>query len=185
MKRLMALALASALALAACGTAEVDAGAGDATSSTASATTAATTEATDASATESSTAATEAATTTAAAEEGLGPDEMAITEAYAVAFNSESTYEETAPYLVAPEGLEETVQGYIDIGEQMGGVSVGIDKIELDGDSAAITYTLLFGGNPSYRDLAGTAVRTDAGWQISREMFCGLMSSARVGCPAG
>ena len=90
---------------------------------------------------------------------------------------------ETADLLVEPEGLEETVEGYQGIGTQMGGVSVQIDEITVNGDEAEIKYTLLFGGNPTYSDLTGSAVRTDAGWQISRDMFCGLMTSARVGCP--
>ena len=85
--------------------------------------------------------------------------------------------------VVEPEGLEETVEGYQGIGTQMGGVSVQIDEITVNGDEAEIKYTLLFGGNPTYSDLTGSAVRTDAGWQISRDMFCGLMTSARVGCP--
>ena len=110
-------------------------------------------------------------------------DEVAITDAYSVAFNSESTFEQTASYLVAPEGLEETVTGYQETGTQMGGVSVEIDEIDVNGDEAAIEYTLFFGGNPTYSGLSGTAVRTEDGWQISREMFCRLMMSARVGCP--
>ena len=66
----------------------------------------------------------------------------------------------------------------------MGGVAVQIDSITVNGDEASILYTLLFGGNPTYAGLIGSAVKTDAGWQISRQMFCGLMTSARVGCPA-
>ncbi len=58
-----------------------------------------------------------------------------------------------------------------------------IESITVSGSEATVVYTLLFGGNPTYSGLNGTAILTDAGWQLSREMFCGLMTSARVGCP--
>ena len=173
MKRLMAPLLASALALGACGGSELEVGAGEATTTTRAV----------AEASAATTTTTAAPTTTTAPPVERSDDELAITEAYAVAFNSESTFDDTAPYLVAPDGLEDTVAGYRSIGTQMGGVSVEIESIAIDGVDATLTYTLLFGGNPTYTGLSGSAVLTDAGWQIGRDMFCGLMSSARVGCP--
>ena len=166
MNRTTYLIVATALTIAACGGSDIGSN-GDVV-------------ATDppAAAAEESTDATEAAAQ-------MSEDEVAITEAYGIAFNSESSFDQTSPYLITPQGLEETVAGYQDIGTQMGGVAVSIDSIEVDGDTAAITYTLLFGGNPTYSDLTGSATRTETGWQISREMFCGLMTSARVGCPDG
>ena len=52
-----------------------------------------------------------------------------------------------------------------------------------DGDEAKVIYSFLFAGSPAYTDLEGDAVRTDVGWQITREFFCDIMTSARVGCP--
>lgn len=128
-------------------------------------------------------------TTTAGASAGIvpgeDPDVDAIVEAYGVVFDSETTFEEKAPYLVDPSGMEETVTGYMEAGDAVGGIELQVSAVTIDGDAAAVTYDFLFAGNPSYTGLEGDAVRTDAGWQISREMFCDIMSSARVGCPAG
>ena len=186
MNRLIAGALAATLTLVACGSSELDTAAADeATTTTAAVQETTTTKAAPTTTTTAppETTITTVAETTTTTEAEPSEDELAITEAYAVAFDSESTFEQTAPYVVDPEGLEETVTEYQNTGTEMGGVTVGIDNITINGDEASILYTLYFGGNPTYAGLVGSAVMTDAGWQISREMFCGLMTSARVGCP--
>jgi len=129
--------------------------------------------------------------TTAASSAGAAPsivagedaDVDAVVEAYMVVFDSSTTFEEKAPYLVEPEGLEQTVTKYTATGTSMGGVSLDPKSVTIDGDLAAVNYDFLFGGSPSYTDLTGDAVRTAAGWQITREMFCDIMRSARSSCP--
>jgi len=173
-----------ALALAACGS---DAEPAATTTTAASPTTIApTTTAAPTTTTTLAPATTEAAAAAEPAEvvPGADADVDAVVEAYAIVFDSATTYEEKVPYLVEPEGLEQTVADYADIGGQMGGVSVEATGVSIVGDEAFISYSLLFGGNPTYTDLSGDAVRTDAGWQITREMFCGIMTSARVECPS-
>lgn len=114
---------------------------------------------------------------------GEDPDVDAIVLAYQVAFDSTSDYEAKAPYIEDPTGLEETVAQYLVTGETMGGITVEVTEVTVDGDTATLVYDLLFNDNPTYPDLTGRAVRTEAGWQIPRGAFCSLMSSARVGCP--
>lgn len=125
-----------------------------------------------------------APTTTAAEAEASDEDIAAITLAYEIVFSSETSYEEKAPLIVDPTGLEETVTKYQTTGEQMGGVGLLAKQISVSDDLADVTYDLLFGGNPTYPDLTGDAVRIDGTWKITREMFCSIMTSARVGCPA-
>lgn len=116
---------------------------------------------------------------------GEDVDVDAVVEAYLVVFDSSTTIAEKTPYLVDPEGLEDTVTKYTTNGELMGGVSLDPKSVAVEGDTAVVYYDFLFGGNPSYTDLTGDAIRTEAGWQITREMFCGIMTSARAGCPPG
>jgi hypothetical protein len=116
---------------------------------------------------------------------GEDADVDAVVEAYMVVFDSSTTMAEKTPYLVDPEGLEDTVTKYTTNGELMGGVSLDPKSVIVDGDTAVVYYDFLFGGNPSYTDLTGDAVKTEEGWQITREMFCGIMTSARAGCPPG
>lgn len=124
---------------------------------------------------------TRAATTTLATSE---EDRLEITALYEVVFSSETGYEEKAPLIDDPTGLEDTVTTYQETGEQMGGVSLEARDISVAGDIADVTYDLLFAGTPTYPNLTGDAVRIDGVWRITREMFCTIMTSARVGCPA-
>ena len=109
---------------------------------------------------------------------------MEITALYEVVFSSETGYDEKAPLIDDPTGLEDTVTEYQETGEQMGGVSLAAKDISVAGDVAVVTYDLLFAGTPTYPNLTGDAVRIDGVWKITREMFCSIMTSARVGCPA-
>jgi len=131
-----------------------------------------------------STTTTTVAPTTTAENPTSEVDRDAITIAYEIVFSSETTFEEKAPLIDDPSGLEETVLKYQETGESMGGVSLAATKITVDGDSAEVIYDFLFGGTPTYPDLTGDAVRVDGTWKVSRTMFCSIMSSARVGCPA-
>ena len=184
MKRLTVLVSIVALITAGCGGSEPGATESTTTTQTATTTTQApTTTTTEAPTTTTTT--TEAPTTTVA--EGIvvgeDPEVDAIVAAYTIALDSVSSYEEKAPYIDDPSGLEETVTKYLETGQSMGGIGVAPSAVVIDGDTAVVTYDLLFGGNPTYPDLTGPAVKTADGWKITREGFCSLMSSARVGCP--
>ncbi len=176
MKRIAVLGVTLALVATACGTAQ------DTTSETApiarpQATTLATTTTTRPIAT------TTMAPTTTALDTTTDADRQAITTAYEIVFSSETTYEEKAPFLKDPTGLEDTVLKYQEVGDSMGGVSLAATKITVQGSVAEVIYDFLFAGTPTYPDLTGDAVLIDGTWMITREMFCSIMSSARVGCP--
>jgi hypothetical protein len=110
-------------------------------------------------------------------------DTQEINDLYEIVFSSDTTYEEKAPLIDDPTGLEETVAEYTKTGDSMGGVGLVATSITVTGDTAEVTYDLLFGGNPTYPDLTGDAVRVDGTWLVTRELFCSIMASARVGCP--
>ena len=183
-RRAWMVALVLALVAAACGSDEAaDAGA------SATDTTVATTTTTTTTVPATTTTAAPATTTTVADADagGIVPGEDAevdaVVLAYTIALDSVSTYDEKAPYIDDPSGLEDTVAQYLKTGESMGGIGVLPSAVAIDGDTAVVTYDLLFGGNPTYPDLSGDAVKTADGWKITRAGFCSLMSSARVGCP--
>lgn len=184
MKRtqLTVVLVALSLILAACGADE-----GDSTTTTAVETTTTTLAATTTTAAPETTTTTEADTTTTVAEAGIvpgeDPDVDAIVEVYAVVFDSTTTFEEKAQYIDDPSGLEETVATYAETGESVGGVSAEVTAVTVAGEQAEVVYTLLFSGNPTYPGLDGTAIKVDDSWKVSREMFCGVMASARSSCP--
>lgn len=135
----------------------------------------------------STTTSPETATTAAAGAivPGEDPEVDAIVAVYAVAFDSTTTFEEKAAVLVDSAGLEDTVAAYATTGESVGGVTTEVNAVVIEAETAEVTYTLMFADNPTYPGLKGDAVLTEDGWKISRETFCEIMSSARVGCPTG
>lgn len=186
MKELILMVAALAVAVAACG-GTTDSELGEPAAATTLPPTTATTAA-PATTTTLPTTAAPATTTTSAATSEIeptgDPDVDAIVLAYTVAFDSKSDFAAKQPYIVDAADLEQTVIDYLSIGETMGGVSVTIKDVVVNGDAADVAYDLMFNNNPTYPDLAGTAVLTADGWQVPRDVFCSLMTSARVGCPA-
>ncbi len=178
--------VAIALVAAACGGAEVAEAPAETTTTAAptTTTTAAPTTTTTVAPTTTTTVAETTTTEAAAIVPGEDPDVDAIVVAFQIAFDSESGYDIKAPYIEDSEGLESTVEAYLKTGTGMGGISVAVTAVSIEGDTAKVSYDLLFGGNPTYPNLSGTAVKTADGWKVPRKMFCSLMSSARVGCPS-
>ena len=187
MLRSKVMLLVTVLALAACGGGTSD---DNATESAPSTTAVAETTTTSAPATTTTGA---PATTTEAPAEATGiptspvvpgedADVDAIVAAYLVVFDSTTSFDEKAPFITDPSGLEETVERYIEAGDSVGGIALSADEVGIEGDNARVIYSFLFAGNPAYSDLEGEAVRTDAGWQITTDFFCEIMASARVGC---
>lgn len=190
MKRSVVLVALVALLAAACGTSE-EAAAPDTTSTEATTTS---TEATTTSTvvpTTTSTSTTLAPVTTTTVVDGIetspvvpGEDQDVddIVAAYLVVFDSKTTFEEKAPFIAEPAGLESTVEAYAAAGEGLGGIALQADRVGIDGNDALVIYSFLFAGNAAYSDLEGEAVLTNAGWQIGTEFFCEIMELARVGC---
>jgi hypothetical protein len=113
------------------------------------------------------------------------PELDAVATAFLVAFDSTTDYEAKLPYVDDLSGLEDTVNRYMEQGESMGGVTVAVKDVVINGDSAEVTYDLMFNGRPTYPDLSSAAVLTADGWKVPRDSFCGMMASARVPCSSG
>ena len=160
------------------------------TTTTAAPTTTTTAPADDASATATATAPADDASATAPADDapaddaGPAPDqsEQAAMDAWAVVFDSEADYGDKVPHLENAAQLESTIAAYADTGKSFGGVSLEPTAVAIDGDVASVTYNVLFGGSAAYSDLSGEMQLVDGVWVVSRDTFCGFMSSARTPC---
>jgi hypothetical protein len=177
----VSLLVVLALLIAACG--------GETADNTTTSEAAATTTTAEVEATTTTAAPQATTTTTAAAQEGIvpgeDPDVDAIVEVYQVVFDSTTTFEEKAVFIDDPTGLEDTVATYTATGNSVGGVTAEPTAVTVAGDGADVVYTLFFSGNPTYPGQPGTAIRVDGQWKVTRDMFCGVMASARSACPAG
>jgi iron complex transport system substrate-binding protein len=199
-RTLLALAVAGSLALAACGGDDDDAAA-ETTAAPASTEAVETTEPPASSApettaatttTERATTTTAAATTTAATGatttiEGDGggddPDADAAALVWSAAFDSALAFDAKAPLIADAEALRPTIEAYTPAGAAVGGITLVPTDVQIDGDTAAITYDVRFAGQTAYSDQTGTLHRVDGVWQVSREEFCAFMASARNPCP--
>ena len=158
------------------------------TTTAAPTTTAAATASASAPADEATGTATATATAPAdvATAEGPAPEsaeaEQAAMDAWAVVFDSEAGFADKVPHLENAAQLESTVTAYAETGASFGGVSLDPTAVSIEGDVATVTYNVLFGGSAAYSDLSGEMQLVDGVWVVSRDTFCGFMSSARTPC---
>lgn len=117
--------------------------------------------------------------------EESGPETESVMDAYRIVFDSEIPFDDKLPYLEDAEQLRSTFEAYVETAEAFGGISLDATAVEINGDTAEVTYDVIFGERTAYSDLTGEAVRKDGVWTVTRERFCTFMSSARVSCPSG
>ena len=67
---------------------------------------------------------------------------------------------------------------------RFGGFKLEPTAVEIDGDTATVTYNVLFGDAVQYTDQTGTLTLIDGVWQVSRSEYCGFLASARTPCPS-
>lgn len=115
--------------------------------------------------------------------EDLGDDEQAAADAWSRVFDSTVGYDDKAAHLDDAAALEATVAAYTTAGEAMGGITLEPTRVVVDGDSATVTYDVMFDGTAAYTALEGEITRTDGVWTVSRDEFCTFMASARNACP--
>jgi iron complex transport system substrate-binding protein len=105
-------------------------------------------------------------------------------EAWARVFDSNVPYADKAAHIEDAAGLQTTIESYTTAGEAMGGITLTPTDVVVNGDTASITYDVLFGTTVAYSALDGTISRVDGTWVVGRDEFCSFMASARNACPA-
>ncbi|MEP1124480.1 MAG: iron-siderophore ABC transporter substrate-binding protein [Ilumatobacter sp.] len=121
-------------------------------------------------------------TATEAVGEGGDDAATAAAGAWSTVFDSTIPFEEKSAFLEDPDALVDAVQAYADAGAGFGGIGLSPTAVAVDGETATVTYDVLFGENPAYSDQSGTIQLVDGVWTVSRDEFCAFMSSARVSC---
>ena len=135
-------------------------------------------------------AADESTETTAAEDEAGGgegvdasdPDEAAVAEAWTTVFDSTVTADAKAPFLEDPTAAAPTLAAYATTGEMMQGITLEPSDVTIDGDTATVTYDILFAGTAAYEDQTGEVANVDGTWKITTEQFCSFMATARTPC---
>jgi len=114
----------------------------------------------------------------------LTADEQAVADAWTLVFDSTVAFEDKAAHMEDADALQGTVESYTEAGSAMGGISLVPTVVAIDGDSATLTYDVMFGEETAYTALEGEMTLVDGVWVVSREEFCSFMASARNACPA-
>jgi hypothetical protein len=161
-----ALALPLLLGLVACG--------GDDDDDAATADAADTTEADDGT-TETTEAEADAADDPAADGDAAG-------EAVATVFDSSVAFDDKVALIEEGESHRTDHEAYVGAAERVGGITVEPTDVAADGDTATVTYRVLFAGTEAYADLSMDVTRVDDAWVVPSDAFCGFLASARTPC---
>jgi hypothetical protein len=179
-RRIIAVGILTVFATAACG------GSAEPTTTEAPSTTAPVADETTTTQPATTTTTTTTTTTAVPAEDdivpGEDPDADQIVALYAVVFDGTTTFDEKAPLITEPDGLEATVDAYAVASETVGGIALEVRSVVIGVDTADVSYDLLFAGNAFQTDQAGVAEKVDGSWKVSREYFCSIVELARVAC---
>ncbi len=126
---------------------------------------------------------TEAPTTTEAAPfVAEGPDQEEIVQNWDLTFGIGS-FEDRAAALEDSAALEETIDSYVTAVKGFGSIELPVSTIEVNGESATVTFDVLGNGATMAADLTGEMIKVDGTWIVSRDSFCDAMKLARQSCP--
>ena len=109
-------------------------------------------------------------------------EEQTAVDAFALVYDSEAEWEVKSLHLETSDLLEASNEQYRAGNESMGGISLRPTGVNIEGDIATIIYDVLFGANPAYESLERIITRVDGVWKVSRDDYCGFLSSARTPC---
>jgi len=137
---------------------------------------------TEAESSDTTEAAAESESDDAAGVDASDPDEAAVAEAWTTVFDSSVAAEAKAPFLEDPTTTAATLAAYATTGEAMQGITLEPTDVAVDGETATVTYDILFAGTPAYEDQTGEVVNVDGAWKITTEQFCSFMATARTPC---
>jgi hypothetical protein len=110
------------------------------------------------------------------------PDVAAVAEAWTTVFDSTVPAEDKAPFLEDPAGVADTLAAYAATGETLQGITLEPTGVTVDGDTATVTYDILFAGTSMYQDQTGTVTDMDGTWKVTTEQLCSFMETARTPC---
>jgi iron complex transport system substrate-binding protein len=118
---------------------------------------------------------------TTAGESAAG-DDAAAGEAVATVFDSSIPFDDKVALIEGGESHRADHEGYVAAADAVGGITVEPTDVAPSGDSATVTYRVLFGGNEAYADLTMDVTRVDGEWVVPTDAFCGFLASARTPC---
>jgi iron complex transport system substrate-binding protein len=113
----------------------------------------------------------------------LTGDENVAADTFATVFDSTVGFDAKAALLAEPDVVKAAAEAYTKAGSAMGGITLKPTAAAITGDSATITYDVLFGSAVAYQSLTKTINRVNGNWVVPTTVFCEFLTAARVPCP--
>jgi iron complex transport system substrate-binding protein len=129
-------------------------------------------------------------TTTTEAEAGDAPvegDDAAVAEdgageAVATVFDSSVAFDDKVANIEDGETYRADHEAYVGAADRVGGITVEPTDVVAEGETATVTYRVLFAGTEAYADLSMDVNLVDGAWVVPAGEFCGFLASARTPC---
>ena len=84
-----------------------------------------------------------------------GGEADAASQAWRLVFDSSVGFDEKAPHIEDADALQATVEAYTAASAAMGGITLEPTEVVVDGDTANVTYDVMFGDTAAYTALSG------------------------------
>ena len=136
----------------------------------------------DAAASTDTTEADEPTETTEAPADDAAADSDAAGEAVATVFDSSVAFDDKVALIEGGESHRADHEGYVTAADRVGGITVEPTDVAADGDTATVTYRVLFAGTEAYADLDMDVTQVDGEWIVPSAAFCGFLASAQTPC---
>ena len=112
-------------------------------------------------------------------------DDAAAGDLVATVFDSSIPFDDKVSLIEGGEAHRADHDGYVTAADAVGGITIDPTDVTVTGDTATVTYRVLFGGNEAYADLAMDVTRVEGSWIVPTDAFCGFLASARTPCAGG
>ena len=100
----------------------------------------------------------------------------------ATVFDSSVPFDDKVALIDDGEAHRADHEGYVAAADRVGGITVEPTDVVDNGDTATVTYRVLFAGTEAYADLSMDVTRIEGSWIVPTEAFCGFLASAQTPC---
>ncbi|MEM9516944.1 MAG: ABC transporter substrate-binding protein [Actinomycetota bacterium] len=112
------------------------------------------------------------------------PEQQAAIEALLIVFDSQVPIEDKRPFVEDFDELRGTFDEYQVLADGLGGITAEVVSATSEGETVAIVYNAVAGGNVALGGLVARLAQVDGVWTVSRAELCGAIAAAGIECPA-
>jgi hypothetical protein len=116
---------------------------------------------------------------------GFDAEQRGVADTWERALDSSLAYEDHAAVIEDPASLQTTIENYPTAAELVGGITVTVTAVTIEGDTATVQYVVNFAGvEAPYGELTTSLTRVDGAWIVPQAEYCAVQTMARNDCAA-